>query len=78
MIFSAVSCSALKPIPNGQINPSKCSKSKSNFNDECSYECNPGFTLTGPRERKCVDFGVWSEVDIQTSCVGKFILYNIL
>nr|XP_042895666.1 sushi, von Willebrand factor type A, EGF and pentraxin domain-containing protein 1 isoform X2 [Parasteatoda tepidariorum] len=64
-----VSCSPLKPIHNGIVTPSKCTKGKSSFNEECSFECKKGFTIAGPERRKCIDSGVWSEPEIDTTCV---------
>ncbi|GFR11206.1 sushi, von Willebrand factor type A, EGF and pentraxin domain-containing protein 1 [Trichonephila clavata] len=64
-----VSCSALKPIPNGIITPSKCTKGKSSYNDECFYECKQGFKLDGPSVRRCIDSGEWSDSEQSITCV---------
>ncbi|GFX48363.1 sushi, von Willebrand factor type A, EGF and pentraxin domain-containing protein 1 [Trichonephila clavipes] len=64
-----VSCSALKPIPNGIITPSKCTKGKSSYNDECFYECKQGFKLDGPSVRRCIDSGEWSDSEQPITCV---------
>lgn len=64
-----VSCSALKPLPNGDILPGKCMRGKSTYGEICNYTCKDGFQLSGPSQRMCVGFGTWSEEESLTTCI---------
>ena len=62
-----IECSSLSPPDDGDITPSIC-KAKPLHGQVCSYECNPGYTIVGPKSTTCNN-GNWTQGGIQ--CRGK-------
>lgn len=54
---TAVRCSPLEALENGQIN---CSTSEPVFNSQCSFTCNQDFTLDGHELLTCDRHGNWT------------------
>lgn len=52
-------CQVLNAPDNGQISPDICG-TKPLHGQVCSYECNPGYTRTGPSSNRCNN-GYWTQ-----------------
>ena len=70
--ISVHECQALNAPDNGQISPDIC-RTKPLHGQVCSYECNPGYTRTGPSSNRCNN-GFWTQGGIY--CQGKSLNYT--
>ncbi len=69
---SAITCSVLPPLRNGDIVPPKCGNKRQKVMLSCAFNCDDGFRLQGPMFKQCETSGNWSS-DEQVACVGKEI-----
>ncbi|XP_023234729.1 sushi, von Willebrand factor type A, EGF and pentraxin domain-containing protein 1-like [Centruroides sculpturatus] len=65
----SINCPSLSPLANGIITPSKCTQGKNKFGEICQFDCKEGFVLNGPSSKQCIDPGIWSSENIQSTCV---------
>lgn len=61
-------CQPLAPLVHGSISVPKCISHKSQYGEVCNYTCNDGYEVNGPKQRTCIDPGVWSDGDKKTHC----------
>ncbi|KRT86167.1 hypothetical protein AMK59_801 [Oryctes borbonicus] len=56
-----VKCNKLAKLQFGRIEPKSCTYGKQAFGKTCSFSCDEGFEIVGPREKHCTGlYGTWS------------------
>ncbi|GJQ65520.1 hypothetical protein Trydic_g7621 [Trypoxylus dichotomus] len=56
-----VKCNKLAKLQFGHIEPKSCMYGKQAFGKTCSFSCDEGFEIVGPREKHCTGlYGTWS------------------
>ncbi|KAM5237482.1 E-selectin [Ctenodactylus gundi] len=57
----AVTCDAIRQLPNGTVSCRPSSAGEFAFKSSCSFTCEAGFTLQGPAHIECTEHGHWTQ-----------------
>ncbi|XP_072033451.1 uncharacterized protein [Amphiura filiformis] len=58
----AVQCPSISSVNQGSVQPSSCTSGNPlKYRNACSFNCNNGFSLYGPRHIYCTGWGYWSD-----------------
>ncbi|TRY63359.1 hypothetical protein TCAL_10815 [Tigriopus californicus] len=67
-----ISCPGIPPISNGWVEPLNCQHGTHRLGTKCTFQCLPGFTLTGPSETKCTGKSTWRNLTTLPTCTNEF------
>lgn len=65
-----IKCPELKNITDARVNPDTCTTRESSYGTVCTFVCHPGYKMTGPRSKQCMESGKWAPEDgTENQCV---------
>ncbi|XP_078695719.1 CUB and sushi domain-containing protein 3-like, partial [Branchiostoma floridae x Branchiostoma belcheri] len=67
LLCDPIKCSGLATVENGRVIPTTCLSSSVTNGEICIFNCDPGYSITGPFSKQFLPDGRWSDTR-RTSC----------